>query len=84
MEDELPISEELRKHEDAFGEWCDQSEKGTDRAHAVGQQLYHYTGMSGLLGILSSEKIWFTSILYLNDPSEFGYGLNFAIEILEN
>lgn len=32
--------------------------------------LYHYTSMSGLLGIVRTEQIWASHIRYLNDVSE--------------
>jgi hypothetical protein len=35
------------------------------------KSLFHYTSQSGLLGILKSNKLWMTDILYLNDSSEF-------------
>jgi hypothetical protein len=38
--------------------------------------LFHYTDTKGLLGILNSNCLWATSALYLNDSSEYKYGLN--------
>jgi len=38
--------------------------------------LYHYTSQKGLLGILQTKKLWMTSILYLNDSSEFKHTLD--------
>ncbi len=35
--------------------------------------LYHYTSQSGLLGIINSNKIWASHLLYLNDSTEFKY-----------
>lgn len=32
--------------------------------------LYHYTDASGLLGIISSHRLWATDVAFLNDPSE--------------
>lgn len=40
--------------------------------------LYHYTSLSGILGILRSRSIWATHASYLNDSSEFLHGLDFA------
>ena len=37
--------------------------------------LYHYTTQAGLLGILRSNCIWATAAHYLNDSSEYAYGL---------
>lgn len=38
--------------------------------------LYHYTSQAGLLGITSTRKIWATNMAYLNDISEYDYGMN--------
>jgi hypothetical protein len=38
--------------------------------------VYHYTSQKGLIGILTTKKIWATSIRYLNDSMEFLYTLN--------
>ncbi len=35
--------------------------------------IYHYTSLEGLIGIINSQRIWATDILYLNDASEFKY-----------
>lgn len=40
--------------------------------------LYHYTTQTGLLGILSTQKIWATQINYLNDTKEFWHALEIA------
>jgi hypothetical protein len=32
--------------------------------------LYHYTDAAGLLGIISSNRLWATDASFLNDPSE--------------
>jgi hypothetical protein len=36
----------------------------------VPELLYHYTNMTGLMGIIKSRQIWTTKIQYLNDKSE--------------
>ena len=36
--------------------------------------LYHYTTSGGLIGIVSSQRLWATNALYLNDASEISYG----------
>lgn len=43
--------------------------------------LYHYTSLSGMLGILRSCSIWATHASYLNDASEFFHGLEFAKQV---
>lgn len=44
--------------------------------------LYHYTTLSGFLGIVGSRTIWATSIDHLNDKEEFFHGLEFATQLL--
>lgn len=44
--------------------------------------LYHYTSAEGLLGILSSGKLWATDIEYLNDTSELVYATEILRECL--
>jgi len=46
--------------------------------------LYHYTSQKGLLGILQTNKLWMTNILYLNDSSEFTHTLDLVKSELEN
>ena len=41
--------------------------------------LYHYTGISSLLGITETKKLWASSISYLNDSEEFIH----AIAVME-
>ena len=41
--------------------------------------LYHYTTQQGFLGILKDREIWASSILHLNDASEFRYGVDIAL-----
>lgn len=37
--------------------------------------LYHYTSSEGLIGILTTRRIWATDIKYLNDSAEHDYAL---------
>ena len=46
--------------------------------------LYHYTGQTGLLGIVESAELWATKIQYMNDATEFGLALGMARQELEN
>jgi hypothetical protein len=34
------------------------------------RELYHYTGLDGLVGIVTDRAIWATDARYLNDASE--------------
>jgi hypothetical protein len=36
--------------------------------------LYHYTGVSGLLGIVCKRKLWATDYQHLNDRKEYRIG----------
>lgn len=46
--------------------------------------LYHYTTQAGLLGILQNNCMWATAAHYLNDASEYEYGLRVIAERLSN
>jgi Protein of unknown function (DUF2971) len=37
------------------------------------RELYHYTGLDGLVGIVTDRAIWATDARYLNDASELAY-----------
>lgn len=65
-----------------FADWWAKRGKELDVANEVREPLYHYTNMGGLIGIVSNEQMWFTSIFHLNDPSELGYGVEMALDIL--
>lgn len=40
------------------------------------ERLYHYTSGPGLFGILGSGTMWGTNFAFMNDRSEFEYGVN--------
>lgn len=42
--------------------------------------IYHYTSQKGLLGIVTSKKIWATNIQYLNDETELTYAIELTRE----
>lgn len=44
--------------------------------------LFHYTTASGLLGILSSRRLWATHARFLNDAKEVEYGVEFVKSVL--
>ncbi len=46
-------------------------------------ELFHYTNVQGLKGIVESGKLWATSAYYLNDSSEIEYGCQLVIETIE-
>ena len=45
--------------------------------------LFHYTDSKGFLGILESNTLWATSARYLNDSSEYTYGMKLIADALE-
>ena len=46
--------------------------------------LYHYTGPTGVKGILESRHLWATNFSFMNDPTEVLYGLELACDILQD
>jgi hypothetical protein len=78
-----PLKLELQALIREFADWWATRGRELDAANEVREPLYHYTNMAGLLGIVSSEEMWFTNILHLNDPRELGYGIGIARDILE-
>jgi len=45
--------------------------------------LYHYTDAQGLLGILSSGRLWATNVRFMNDPSEITYAVDLIRGVIE-
>ncbi|MFC1489722.1 DUF2971 domain-containing protein [Candidatus Latescibacterota bacterium] len=45
--------------------------------------IYHYTDANGLKGIVQSQLLWGSNSQYLNDPTEYEYGLSIAMEKLK-
>ncbi|EOQ98272.1 PF11185 family protein [Leptospira wolbachii serovar Codice str. CDC] len=48
------------------------------------KEIYHYTDINGVKGILESRRIWASDVRYLNDPSETTYFHNLIKEKIEN
>lgn len=46
--------------------------------------LYHYTSYAGMIGMISSGKVWLTDIGYLNDTEEMTHGIEFINNHIEN
>jgi len=42
--------------------------------------FYHYTDAQGLIGILKERELWATSVLHLNDASEFRHAMQLAAD----
>ena len=56
-----------------------------EKAQSVNKRnvLYHYTSLSGLLGIIENKCIWASDIRYLNDSNEFSYTIELASELFK-
>lgn len=63
-----------------FSQWTENRKK--EYEFRISQPVFHYTDANGLMGILDSNTLWFTDIRYLNDPSEFHFGREFALTAL--
>ncbi len=48
-----------------------------------GGTLYHYTTAEGLQGIIKTKSIWASDYRFLNDATEFDYGLSIFDKIFE-
>jgi hypothetical protein len=46
-------------------------------------ELFHYTTVEGLKGIIESNSLWATSAYHLNDSSEIEYGCHLVTDILD-
>lgn len=67
---------------DEFGRWSDEHLVKLQQNTNITRPLYHYTEAAGLLGIITSQQLWFTNYLHLNDPSELRYGMGIARGLL--
>jgi hypothetical protein len=43
--------------------------------------IFHYTTAAGLLGIIKSNRLWASDVLYMNDSTEVEYGRKLIIEV---
>ncbi len=50
----------------------------------VPDTLYHYTDASGLVGMLTNHKVWFTDIRFLNDKTEIIHTRNLVNSLLSS
>lgn len=48
------------------------------------KDLYHYTTMNGLKGIIESGCIHATNVRYLNDTQELYFGLNYLKDLIDS
>ena len=47
------------------------------------EQIFHYTTLEGLKGIIQNGEIWLTDYQYMNDLSEILHGLELAREVIQ-
>ncbi|MGZ8173110.1 MAG: DUF2971 domain-containing protein [Methylobacter sp.] len=52
-----------------------------DKGSSPPSKLFHYTDVSGLLGIFDNQRLWATHTLYLNDATEISYAYGLVEEI---
>ena len=48
------------------------------------QYLWHYTNISGVRGILSEGKLWFSDAAFLNDSTELSYAVDVAEKVIKD
>ena len=46
-------------------------------------ELYHYTDKAGLFGMAQNKTLWLTNVRFMNDKTEFNYGLNLVKKFIE-
>jgi hypothetical protein len=46
--------------------------------------LWHYTNISGVRGLLSEGKLWFSDAAFLNDSTELSYAVDLCEEVITN
>lgn len=50
----------------------------------IPQDLYHYTTIEGFKGIIENNEIWMSNLFYLNDKSEYKFGVELLKKHLES
>jgi Protein of unknown function (DUF2971) len=45
------------------------------------ETIFHYTTAAGVLGIVKSNRLWASDVLYMNDSTEVEYGRQLIIEV---
>jgi hypothetical protein len=81
--DDNPLPPVLSAAVRDFTNWSNQQLLTEQEVTKIEHPLYHYTNGPGLRGIVESQKIWFTSYLHLNDPSELIQGMDIVHGLLK-
>jgi hypothetical protein len=63
-------------------DWNVVQNKWAARHQQPPEVLYHYTTASGLVGMLSSGRLWATNARFLNDPTEIQYAAKVVRNLL--
>jgi hypothetical protein len=77
-----PLPDVLKAAVKEFDKWAKADLETADAARKIQAPLYHYTDAASLEGIIKNQEVWFTSHTHLNDPSEIGYGMTVASDLL--
>jgi Protein of unknown function (DUF2971) len=80
---DVMLPPELRAAAGEFAQWSRQQWIAVAEEVKITRPLYHYTNAGGLSGIIESQKLWFTSYLHLNDPSELIHGMKAVHRLLK-
>lgn len=84
MRSKHALPRRFQKAVNAFRKRVDTRLESQQEADRVQQPLYHYTTAAALKGIFETEQLWFTDYRFQNDPDEFRYGKELAVEVLKN
>ena len=58
--------------------------RGKFRSEPIKEHIYHYTNIEGLYGILSANCLWASNINYINDSTEYRYGIGLLNDVLDS
>lgn len=53
-----------------------------NKKHQDSSTIYHYTSLDNLKNIVENQSLYFTNLFYLNDKSEFKYGVDFLRKVV--
>jgi hypothetical protein len=81
--DDNPLPPVFSAAVEEFAAWSHRQLLMEVAATKITEPLYHYTDAAGLCGIVNSQRIWFTSYLHLNDPSEVIHGMDIVHQLLK-
>ncbi|MFM0726580.1 DUF2971 domain-containing protein [Paraburkholderia strydomiana] len=81
-EDEPLWEEELKKNLVEINDVFVKEQKG-DKTSVPPEQLYHYTNIAGLQGIIQSSRLWATNTPFLNDAGEHRYACSLLRDLLK-